>query len=169
MQPGLVQRTDADVPSDDERSEDARSRALVPVGRARTWRDPGPKFIAAVCYFAWLGWITAPVPLLLLNSRRMSNARGVPYHLFAAAGWSTAIAVLRVGLYAVSTWLGTCEGARPEAICNALNMVHLVIVLSIALLLSTWYALEALLGRDISLPPLSEWARRRADHFLGRD
>ena len=169
MQAGLVQRTDAETPPQDERTEDARSRAIVPVGHRRKWRDPGQKFVAALCYFAWLGWVTAPVPLLLLNSRRMRNARGMPYHLFASAGWSTAIVVLRVGLYALATWLGTCDGPRPEAICNALNLAHLVVVLSFALLLSGWYAAEALLGRNISLPPLSRWAHRREDRFLGRD
>ncbi|MBD3293456.1 MAG: hypothetical protein GF393_11065 [Armatimonadia bacterium] len=168
MQPGLVQRTESDSPPEDERSDDSRSRAIVPLHPRRRWRDPGPKMVAAVCYFAWLGWVTAPAPLLLLNSRRMRKARGMPYHLFAAAGWSSAIAVFRIGLYALTTWLGTCEGARPEAICNALNMMHLVVVLSFALLFSGWYAVEALLGREISLPPLSRWAHKRARHFLGK-
>lgn len=169
MQPGIEQpREDESRLEDEERADDPRSRALVPVGRRRRWRDPGPKFIAALCYFAWLGWITAPAPLLLLNSRRMRRARGIPYHLFAAGGWSTAIVLIRALLYAVTTWLGTCEGPQPEAICNALNLAHLVVVLAFALLLSTWYAVEALLGRDISMPPLSEWAHRRADHFLSR-
>jgi hypothetical protein len=48
-------------------------------------------------------------------------------------------------------------------------MMHLVVVLSFALLLSGWYAVEALLGREISLPPLSRWAHERARHFLGKD
>jgi hypothetical protein len=152
-----------------EREEDARSRALVPVGRRPKWRDPGPKFLAALCYFAWLGWVTAPAPLLLLNSRRMREARGIPYHLFAAAGWSTLVAVLRGILLALATWLQICEWYPAETICNVLNLIYWVVVLSFALLLSTWYAVEALLGREISLPPLSRWARRRADHFLGWD
>ena len=168
MRSGLVQRSDADHPGD-ERSEDRRSRAIVPVNRGRVWRDPGEKTLAALCYFAWLGWVTAPAPLLLLNSRRMRGARGIPYHLFAATGWSVLVALLRLSLYGITTWLGTCEGAQPEAICNAVNLAHLVVVLAFALLLSTWYAVEALMGREVSFPSLSAWARRRADHFLGRD
>ncbi|MGI5817136.1 MAG: hypothetical protein ACOX9R_03445 [Armatimonadota bacterium] len=164
-----MQQTEENSPPDSERADDPRSRALVPVGRRRRWRDPGARFIAALCYFAWLGWVTAPAPLLLLNSRRMRAARGVPYHLFAATGWSVLITAIRVVLYVTSTWLATCEGARAEAVCNALNLAHLVIALSFALLLSSWYALEALMGRDVSFPWLSRWAHRRANRHLGRE
>jgi hypothetical protein len=169
MEPDEAQQSDENSSLEQEREEDRRSRAIVPVERRRPWRDPGPKFMAALCYFAWLGWITAPAPLLLLNSRRMRKARRVPYHLFAASAWSIAIVVLRVILYAVATWLDICEWPAAESICTSLNMVHLVVVLSFALLLSCWYGLLALLGREISLPWISDWARRRADHFLGRD
>ncbi len=125
--------------------------------------------IAALCYFAWLGWVTAPAPLLLLNSRRMVSARGIPFHLFASAGWSTGIILLRIALMVLATWLGGVEGPRTEAACNAVRIANGVIVYSFALLLSTWYAMEALLGREISLPPLSSWARARANRFIGRD
>jgi len=168
MEQDATQHADNGAPGD-ERDDDARSRAIVPVGRRRTWRDPGPKFMAALCYFAWLGWITAPAPLLLLNSRRMRNARGIPYHLFAATAWSVAIAVLRAILWALATWMHICQWPRAESICYALNLVYWVVVLSFALLMSAWYAMRALLGREINLPWNSGWARRRADHFLGRD
>ncbi len=127
------------------------------------------KFVAGLCYFMWLGWVTAVIPFLLLNFRRMRRARGVPYHLFAAGGWSTLVVAIRLALYGVSVVLGTCQGPRPEAICNALNLAHLVIVLAFALLLSAWYAVEALSGSEVSFPWLSKWAHRRADHFVGRD
>lgn len=169
MDPDAARREDEENEHARERPGDGHSHALVPVGRRRRWRDPGARLIAAVCYFAWLGWLTAPAPLLLLNSRRMRRAKGIPYHLFASAGWSTLIVGIRLVLYVLATWLGTCEGPRPEAICNALNLAHLVIVLSFAVLLSGWYGTEALVGRDISFPWLSAWARGRADHFLGLD
>ncbi|MFW6437761.1 MAG: hypothetical protein ACOCZ7_02000 [Armatimonadota bacterium] len=168
MESDAIQQTDNGT-SGEERGDDPRLRAIVPVGRRRGWRDPGPKFMAAFCYFLWLGWITAPLPLLLLNSRRMRNVRGVPYHLFAAAAWNSLIVVVRVILNAVTTLLDICEWPGAESLCHSLNMIHLVVVLSFALLLSTWYAIEALLGREVSLPWISPWARSRADHFLGRD
>ncbi len=168
MRSDLSRATEESMPPKVERPDDGRSRALVPVGRRRVWRDPGPKMVAAVCYFAWVGWITAPLPLVLLSLRRMRAARGVPYHLFASAGWSVLVAAVRLALYVIATWLGTCEGPRYEAVCSAMGLIHLVVVLAFALLMSSWYAVEALMGREISLPPLSDWARRRADHFLGR-
>jgi len=169
MRPDLSRAMEQGTPPETERPDDGRSRALVPVERRRVWRDPGPRMIAAVCYFAWVGWITAPLPLVLLSSRRMRAARGVPYHLFASAGWSVLVAAVRLMLYAIATWLGTCEGPRYEAVCYALGLIHLVVVMAFALLMSSWYAVEALMGREISLPPLSDWARRRANHFLGLD
>lgn len=169
MRPEVLRVTERDGAEQTERPDDGRSRALVPVDRRRVWRDPGPKMLAAVCYFAWLGWLTAPLPLVLLSSRRMRNARGVPYHLFASAGWSMLLAMARLALYAIATWLGTRDGRQYEVACSALSLVHLVVVMAFALLMSCWYAVEALIGREISLPPLSRWAQRRADHFLGRD
>jgi hypothetical protein len=152
-----------------ERAEDARSRALVPVSRGRGLRDPGPKLMAGLCYFAWLGWITAPAPLLLLNSGRMRKTRRVPYHLFAAAGWSTLIVGIRAVFWVVTTWLDISQWVHAEAVSNVVRLTDLVVVLSFALLLSCWWALEALLARELSVAWLSDWARRRADHFLGRD
>ncbi|MFO8081931.1 MAG: hypothetical protein R6V07_16740 [Armatimonadota bacterium] len=152
-----------------ERADDARSRALVPVSRRRAWRDPGPKLMAGLCYFAWLGWITAPVPLLLLNSSRMLKARRVPYHLFAAVGWSTLIVGIRAVFWVMTTWLDISQWVHAEAVSNFVRLTDLVVVLSFALLLSCWWALEALLGRELPIAKLSDWARGRADHFLGRD
>jgi len=103
-----------------ERAEDARSRALVPVSRGRGLRDPGPKLMAGLCYFAWLGWITAPAPLLLLNSGRMRKTRRVPYHLFAAAGWSTFIVVIRAVFSVVTTWLDISQWVHAEAVSNVI-------------------------------------------------
>ncbi|MFW5867859.1 MAG: hypothetical protein ACOCX2_08590 [Armatimonadota bacterium] len=169
MEPQVIAQSDDGCPTEGRDDDDPRSRAIVPVGRKRQWRDPGPKFIAALCYFAWLGWITAPAPLLFLNSRRMRSARGIPYHLYAAAAWSTVVTLVRGAISLLSTGLYVCGWSQAEAVCSALNLIYWVVVLTFALLLSGWYALEALLGRETSIPWISDWARRRADHFLGRD
>ncbi|MFP4248835.1 MAG: hypothetical protein ACLFU7_04190 [Armatimonadota bacterium] len=162
-------RTEVGPQSEEERTEDVRSRALVPVSRRRGLRDPGPKLMAGLCYFAWLGWITAPAPLMLLNSSGMLKARRVPYHLFAAAGWSTFVVVIRAVFWVVTTWLDISQWAHAEAVNNVVRLIDLVVVLSFALLLSCWWALEALLGRELPVARLSDWAREKADHFLGRD
>ena len=151
-----------------EPRDDPRSRALVRVEPRFVWRDPGPKMLAAVCYFAWLGWLTAPLPLLLLRSRRMRRVRGVPYHLFASVGWSVIVIALRLVMNGLSTLAALIEGPQRDAITGVLTLVHLVVVLSIALLVSSFFGIEALIGRKISFPPLSRWAEARAKHFLGQ-
>lgn len=154
---------------EEEREDDARSRALVPVGRRWAWRDPGPRLLAALCYFAWLGWVTALAPLLLLSSQSVQRARRIPTHLFAATGWSTVIVAIRLSFWLATTFTDISSWPHAEAVGNALRMVDLVVVLSFALLLSCWYAIEALMGRNASLPWLWTWARERADSYLGRD
>ncbi|HCA47458.1 MAG TPA: hypothetical protein DEP45_08930 [Armatimonadetes bacterium] len=154
-------------PPEAEPPDDPRSRALVRVEPRFVWRDPGPKMLAAACYFAWLGWLTAPLPLLLLRSRRMRRVRGIPYHLFASAGWSVIVIALRLAINGISALAGAIEGPQGDAITGALALAHLVVVLSLALLLSSFFGIEALLGRRISFPPLSRWAEARAKHFLG--
>ena len=143
-----------------------RSRALVPVGRRRRWTETGPRLLAAISYFAWLGYILAPAPLLLLGFAGVRRSPGAVYHIYAATLWSIVIASLRVLLVGVSFWLGLTDGEAAEAIVNALNLAHIVVLLTAALLLSTIYAIEALLGREPTIPWVSPWAKERARELL---
>ncbi|NLO04764.1 MAG: hypothetical protein GX131_02925 [candidate division WS1 bacterium] len=155
-----------DVTGDEERSEeDSRSRALVPVGRRVRVSDADKRVVAALCYFAWLGYLTAPLPLLLLRLRGYRNARGIPYHLYASAGWSIAVAVLRIILNGVAATLAARSGGHFEDAANVINMLHLVIVLAFALLLSCVYGIEALLLRKVNIPWVSAWAEKRAEEL----
>jgi len=138
-----------------------KCRALVRVRPPRRWGDAGPRMIAGVCYFAWLGYITAPLPLLLCNLQGFRSRPELAYHIFNATGWSLFVVALRALLIGAAMWAGACQGETAEAVCNALNLVHLVVVLAFALLLSTIYAVEALLGRQVTIPLVSRWARRR--------
>lgn len=157
----------AELPPDEAAVRDEeQSHALVPVGGRRRWTDTGPRLAAAVCYFAWLGYVLAPAPLLLLGIRRIRESTGAVYHIYAATGWSVVIASLRILLVGSSMWAGMIDGQAAEAACNLLNLAHIVVLMSVALLLSTVYALEALLGREASIPWISPWARERARALL---
>lgn len=141
-------------------------RALVPVGQRRSWTDTGPRLLAAASYFAWLGYVLAPAPLLLLGSRRIRQSTGAVYHIYAATAWSVVIASLRVLLVGGSFWMGITSGELAEDVANALSLAHIVVLLSVALLLSTLYAIEALLGREATIPWISPWARGHARSLL---
>lgn len=134
-------------------------RALV---RARAPRSgDGARLLAAMAYFAWLGYLTAPLPLLLLNLRAFRRRPQLAYHAWNATAWSMFIAAVRGVLALVGTWSGACPGELAQGICNVVGLVHLVLVLSFALLLSSWYGLRVLLGRPVEIPVLSRWARAR--------
>jgi len=141
-------------------------RALVRVRPPRRWGDAGARVIAAICYFAWLGYITAPLPLLLRNLQGFRSRPELAYHIFNATGWSLFVVALRALLIGAAMWAGTCQGETAEAVCNALTLAHLVVVLTFALLLSTVYAVEALLGRQVTIPLVSRWARRRTHALM---
>ncbi|MGC9316753.1 MAG: hypothetical protein ACP5KN_01805 [Armatimonadota bacterium] len=148
------------APEDDPPAEECR--ALARIYRPSRWPQPGAKIVAAMCYFSWLGYVTAFVPLLLVRIRRLRRWRSFAFHAYASVGWSLVVAGLRLALMAGSLWAGACRGPTAESVCNALNMLNLVVVLAFSLLLSCVYAAEALLGRDVSIPGITPWARRHA-------
>lgn len=132
-------------------------RALVRVPAPRS--GDGARLLAAMAYFAWLGYLTAPLPLLLLNLRTFRRRPQLAYHAWNATAWSLFIAAVRAVLALAGTWSGACPGELAQGICNVVGLVHLVLVLSFALLLSSWYGLRVLLGRPVEIPVLSRWAR----------
>jgi hypothetical protein len=145
----------ADSRSESDTCADAECRALVRVPAPRA----GARLLAAVGYFAWLGYLTAPLPLLLLNLRAFRRYQELAYHAWNATAWSVFVTVVRAVLALAGTWSGACPGPLAQGICNAVGLVHLVLVLSFALLLSSWYGLRVLLGRPVEIPVLSRWAR----------
>jgi len=146
---------------DPEASAGQECRALARVPARPS--GGGAKLLAAVAYFAWLGYLTAPLPLLLLNLRAFRRRPQLAYHAWNATAWSLFIATVRGLLALAGAWSGTCAGEQAEALCSALGLVNLVLVGSFALLLSTWYALRTLLGRPVEIPVLSRWARSRLE------
>ncbi|MGD9497217.1 MAG: hypothetical protein AB7Y46_13040 [Armatimonadota bacterium] len=142
-----------------EAAEDGQCRALVPVQRARRPIDVGQRFLAAIGYFAWLGYVTAPFPLLLLNLPDFRRRPALAYHALNATAWSLFVLALRVLLIGAGIWASACSGK--QTVCSALNLVHLVLILAFATLLSLLFAIEAMLGRRVSIPLLSRWARAR--------
>lgn len=151
----------------DERAGQNECRALVRVRQPRDWDEVGVRMITAACYFSWLLYLTALLPLLLLNLRAYRSRPAATFHVYAATGWSLLIAAIRGLLLVGSLWAGTYEGPLADSVGNALSMVHLVLVLTFALLLSTFYAVEALLGREADLPVIGPWARRKAKALTG--
>lgn len=148
-----------DRPPEPEAGTGDECRALVRVA-ARPSGD-GARLLAAMAYLAWLGYLTAPLPLLLLNLRAFRRRPQLAYHAWNATAWSLFVAAVRAVLALVGTWSGACPGELAQGICNAVGLVHLVLVLSFALLLSSWYGLRVLLGRQVEIPVLSSWARAR--------
>jgi hypothetical protein len=149
----------ADSRSESDTCADAECRALVRVPVPRS--GAGARLLAAVGYFAWLGYLTAPLPLLLLNLRAFRRRQELAYHAWNATAWSVFVTVVRGLLGLVGTWTGVYPGPLAQGICNAVGLVHLVLVLSFALLLSSWYSLQALCGRRVEIPILSRWVRAR--------
>lgn len=143
--------------------------ALVPTHRPRRWGDLGPRLLAAACYFSWLGYVTAVVPLLLVEIRALRRSERFVFHAYVSAGWSVLVAVVRTLLIAASVYAGARPGESAEALLNALNLANIVVVLTFALLLSLFYGVEALLGRDVNLPGITTWARRRAAQVCEQD
>ncbi len=151
----------------DERAGREECRALVRVRQRRNWDELGSRMVVAACYFSWLFYLTALLPLLLLNLRTYRSRPSAAFHVYAATAWSLLIAAIRALLLVGSMWAGTREGPLAESICNTLSMVHLVLVLTFALLLSTFYAIEALLGREADVPVIGRWAREKAKTLTG--
>lgn len=166
IDPTQADETAEQPPQSPPRPDAEESTALVPVNHRRRWSDTLPRILAAVSYFTWLGYVLAPAPLLLLGINRIRRSRAAVYHIYAATAWSVIIASLRILLLSSSLWLGMCEGPIAETACNVLNLAHIVVLLSFALLLSTVYAIEALLGREASIPRVSGWARERTAELL---
>lgn len=156
-----AERDPSCAPEEEPAGEECRS--LVRIYRPSRWPQAGAKIVAAICYFSWLGYVTAFLPLLLVRARRLRRWRSFAFHAYASGGWSLAVAGLRAALIAGSLWAGTCHGPTAEAACNVLNMLNLVVVLAFSLLLSCVYAVEALLGRQVNIPGITQWASRHAE------
>ncbi len=154
----------------DHVAEDAdgtnRCHALVPVGRRWHCEDLSQRFVAALCYFSWLGWVLAPACLLLLGVKRIRDSGTAVYHIYVATGWSIAVVILRSLLGGATLWLSMGEVWAAGAACNVTKMLDIVLVLSFALLFSTIYAVQALAGAEASLPWISPWAHGRARDLL---
>lgn len=138
-------------------SQECHSLARVPT---RPSLD-GARLLAAAAYFAWLGYVTVPLPLLLLNLPAFRRRPKLAYHAWNATAWSLVVAAVRGGLVLAGAWSGTLSGDLAGSVCNTLSLIHLVLVLSFALLLSSWYGLRTLCGREVEIPWLSRWARER--------
>jgi len=144
-------------------------RALARMAAPRRWDDPGLRMVLSVCYFAWLGYLTALLPLLLLNLRALRRREELAYHVYASVGWSLVVAAVNAVLLGAAVWAGTCEGPTAEAVCNAVNLIKLVLVLAFALLMSLIYGIEALIGRRPGIPWISAWARTKSQALTGAD
>jgi len=152
--------TTGDAHEPDARQEECR--ALARVDAPRRWDDAGLRMILGACYFAWLGYLTALLPLLLLNLRAFRRREELAYQVYASVGWSLIVAAVNAILLGLGVWAGTHSGPVAEAACNAVNLVKLVLVLAFALLMSLIYGIEALIGRRPGIPWVSAWARRKA-------
>jgi len=153
------------------KQEGCCSEAPYPLVRREqpgAWPRALRRCIAAACYFAWLGYVTAPLPLLLLRLPRLPRSARLLRHLYSATAWSLLVTGVRVILLIAATWMGTRGGDAAKVVCSALNLAHLVVVLAFALLLSSVFALEALLGRDLHIPIISGWAARKAFNAMRR-
>ena len=62
---------------------------------------------AAFGYFAWIGYLTAPLPLLLLNLRAFKRSPQLAYHAWNATAWSLFVGVIRGTLAVISAWAGS--------------------------------------------------------------
>jgi len=155
---GQAQQPDA------ERDE---CRALARVDTPRRWDDAGARMVLAACYFAWLGYVTALLPLLLLNLRAFRRREELAYQAYASTAWSVVVAAVNGMLLGIAVWAGTHSGPAAEAVCNAVNLVKLVLVLAFALLMSLIYGIEALIGRRPGIPWISAWARAKAQALTG--
>ncbi len=142
-------------------------RALARIHPPRWWDDAGARMVAGACYFAWLGYLTALLPLLLLNLRAFRRREDLAYHVFASVGWSLMVAAVNAVLLGIAIWAGAHRGPTGEAVCNTVNLVKLVLVLAFALLMSLIYATEALMGRRPGIPWVSPWASRKAQALTG--
>ncbi len=141
--------------------------ALVRVHPPRRWDDPGVRMVLGACYFAWLGYLTALLPLLLLNLHAVRRREELAYNAYASVGWSLVVAAVNAVLLGASVWAGTCEGPTAEAVCNAASLIKLVLVLAFALLMSLIYGTEVLIGRRPGIPWISAWAHAKAQSLTG--
>ncbi len=156
--------------TDEERGADAcrdECHALARRDAPRRWDDPGLRMVLGACYFAWLGYLTALLPLLLLNLHAVRRREELAYNAYASVGWSLVVAAVNAVLLGASVWAGTCEGPTAEAVCNAASLIKLVLVLAFALLMSLIYGTEVLIGRRPGIPWISAWAHAKAQSLTG--
>ncbi len=155
-----------DVAEDVEAAEESEAtgecQSLVPLYSPRRFPHSGARIMAALCYFCWLGYIAAPLPLLLLRLRSLRRWKRFAGHAYAAAAWSILVASLQLVIMTAAIILRLLPTPTAEAAANTLELTRLVIVLTFATLLSCYWGLEALLGRDINIPLIGPWAQRKA-------